>query len=136
MRGTPSCAILKYGRISDSCRSICARPPLVCINHVRVSSLKTTKSQKTLARSDARISVASETTVRVTAAEHARFVEANAEFFDLIYDLDPGAANDKYYVTSADFLSQRAQIRKELVKGSLFWAAGIGLAIGAAVLFF
>ena len=47
------------------------------------------------------------------------------EFYELIYEADPGAENDDYYVTSADFIQLHSQIKKNLVRGLLWWAFGV-----------
>jgi hypothetical protein len=59
-----------------------------------------------------------------------------AEFFDLIYELDPGAANDDYYVTSADFLALQSELRSKLIRGLFQWAACLCAAIGAAAVLY
>ena len=44
------------------------------------------------------------------------------EFFELIYDADPEAENDDYYVTSPDFVQLHSQIKKGLVQAWV-WCA-------------
>ncbi len=53
----------------------------------------------------------------------------SSEFFSLIYDLDPEAANDPYYVTSKDFVDLHARIKKRLIIGVLSWVGLVALFI-------
>jgi hypothetical protein len=47
------------------------------------------------------------------------------EFYELIYDVDPEAENDDYYVTSSDFIGLHTQIKKDLLRALRWWAFGI-----------
>lgn len=47
------------------------------------------------------------------------------EFFELIHDWDPEAANDEYYVTSSDFIELHSQIRKFLIRRMIMWSASV-----------
>lgn len=47
------------------------------------------------------------------------------EFFDLISDWDPDAANDDYYVTSADFIEIHDQLKTFLIRRMIWWAASV-----------
>lgn len=49
------------------------------------------------------------------------------EFYELIFDADPNAVNDDYYVTSEDFLQLHFRIKKNLILGLIGWAAGLCL---------
>jgi hypothetical protein len=51
--------------------------------------------------------------------------ELTSEFFDLIYESDPEASNDNYYVTSADFVQLHSQIRSDLRRSLFWWAIGL-----------
>ena len=55
--------------------------------------------------------------------------QLSSEFFDLIYDLDPEAANDDYYVTSSDFIELHSQIKKFLIRRLLWWATSVGVSM-------
>lgn len=56
------------------------------------------------------------------------------EFYDLIYEADPGAENDDYYVTSADFIELHSQIKKDLVRGLVWYAVGLCFFMAGLVL--
>jgi len=60
--------------------------------------------------------------------------QLSPEFFDLISDWDPDAANDNYYVTSSDFIELHSQLRKFLIRRMIWWATSVCL--GMSVLFF
>lgn len=60
--------------------------------------------------------------------------ELSPEFLDLISGWDPGAANDPYYVTSADFIDLHARIKKYLIRRMIWWATSVIL--GMSLLFF
>jgi hypothetical protein len=45
------------------------------------------------------------------------------EFFDLVHEWDPEAANDDYYVTSAGFTELHSDIEAQLLRGLLTWVA-------------
>ncbi len=53
------------------------------------------------------------------------------EFFDLIYDWDPEASNDDYYVTSSDFIEIHDQLKRTLIRGVLLWATSVCLGMSA-----
>lgn len=56
------------------------------------------------------------------------------EFYELIYEADPGAKNDDYYVTSADFIGLHSQIKNDLLRGLLWWAFGLCFFMAGLVL--
>ena len=58
------------------------------------------------------------------------------EFFDRIYDWDPGAANDDYYVTSPDFIELHSQIKRTLIRGVIWWATSVCLGMPVLVFVF
>ena len=58
------------------------------------------------------------------------------EFCDLIYEWDPEAANDDYYVTSSDFIQLHSQIKKDLIRGLLWWATIVCLAMSGLAFVF
>ena len=60
--------------------------------------------------------------------------ELSPEFFDLIHDWDPDAANDNYYVTSSDFIELHSQLRKFLIRRMIWWATSVCL--GMSILFY
>lgn len=49
------------------------------------------------------------------------------EFYELISGADPDAANDDYYVTSPEFVQLHSKIKKDLIRGFLWWAASLCL---------
>ena len=57
--------------------------------------------------------------------------QLSPEFFDLIYDWDPEAANDDYYVTSSDFIEIHSQLKRTLIRGVLLWATSVCLGMSA-----
>ena len=57
------------------------------------------------------------------------------EFFDLIYEADPHAAKDKYYVASSDFTDLHSEIKGGLLRGVLLWSAGLTVVVTAAILY-
>ena len=58
--------------------------------------------------------------------------QLSPEFFDLIFDWDPEAANDEYYVTSSNFIELHSEIKKFLLRRVLWWA--ISVCVGMSVL--
>lgn len=58
------------------------------------------------------------------------------EFFDLIYEWDPKAVNDEYYVTSSDFIELHSQIRTRLIRGVLLWALALCLGMASLAIVF
>ena len=72
----------------------------------------------------------------VGAADFPQSRRPEAEFFSLVYELDPQAANDDYYATSADFLLLQSQLRAKLIQGFLLWFVGISVAFSAAAIFY
>lgn len=61
-------------------------------------------------------------------------IQLSPEFYDLISDWDPEAANDNYYVTSADFIELHSGIKTFLIRRLVWWA--ISVCVGMSVLFF
>ena len=57
------------------------------------------------------------------------------EFCHLVYDADPDASNDNYYVTSEDFLELHSKIRRDLLLGVVGWAVALLLVVGAMIYF-
>ena len=57
--------------------------------------------------------------------------QLSPEFFDLIYDWDPAASNDDYYVTSPDFIEIHDQLKRTLIRGVLLWATSVCLGMSA-----
>lgn len=57
--------------------------------------------------------------------------QLSPQFLALIYDWDPGAANDYYYVKSSDFIEIHSRLRRTLIRGLLFWAASVCLGMSA-----
>jgi hypothetical protein len=43
-------------------------------------------------------------------------------FYELIYELDPEAKNDDYYVTSADFIELHSEMKAYLITRIIWWA--------------
>ena len=62
--------------------------------------------------------------------------QLSPEFFDLICDWDPEAANDEYYVTSSDFIELHSQIKKFLIRRMIWWAMSVWLGMSALILVF
>ena len=58
------------------------------------------------------------------------------EFCELVYEWDPEAANDSYYVTSADFVQLHSEIKRGLLRGVLWWAIIVCAATAAVVFVF
>ena len=53
------------------------------------------------------------------------------EFFDLIYEADPHAADDDYYVASTEFTELHSEIKGGLLQGVLLWSAGLAVVLAA-----
>ena len=57
--------------------------------------------------------------------------QLSPEFYDLIRDWDPEAANDEYYVTSSDFIELHSQIKRFLIRRMIWWATSVCLGMSA-----
>ncbi len=62
--------------------------------------------------------------------------QLSPKFFDLIYDRDPEAANDDYYVTSSDFIELHSQIKRTLIRHVLWLATSVCLGMPVLVFVF
>ena len=55
------------------------------------------------------------------------------EFFDLIYEADPFAADDIYYVASSEFTELHSDIKSGLLRGVLLWSLGLTMVLTSAI---
>ena len=60
--------------------------------------------------------------------------QLSPEFLDVIRDWDPGAANDRHYVTSSDFIEFQSRMRKYVIRRLILWVTSAVL--GMSVLWF
>ena len=58
------------------------------------------------------------------------------EFYELIFEADPEALNDDYYVTSRDFVQLHSKIKKDLIRGVSWWLLANCLFIAGMVILY